>query len=150
MPNRKARTPEKDERFFAALRQGASVSMAASAAGYVRASLYGWRHTDSAFAAAWNDAEHEGTDRLEDEAYRRAHDGTAKPVFYRGDECGQVQEYSDGLLMFLLKMRRPEKYKERTLHEHTGRDGAPIEVSVTDRDRAKALAAVWLKFNINE
>src|SRR5207244_2289826 len=101
-----------------------------------------WRAADAEFAEAWDDAEAAGTDRLEDEAYRRGHDGVAKPVFRKGGACGEVQQYSDSLLMFLLKSRRPGKYRDRTAHEHTGRDGAPIEVSVSDRDRAKALAAL--------
>ena len=47
-----------------------------------------------------------------------------EPVYYQGEVVGQVQRYSDTLLMFLLKGRRPEKFKDRT--ELTGKDGAPI------------------------
>ena len=144
------RTPEADERFFTALRSGASVSIAAGAAGYCRRSCYRWRDADKEFAAAWDDAEADGTDRLEDEAFRRAHDVIEKPVFYRGAACGNVQEYSDALLMFLLRSRRPAKYKDRTTHEHTGKDGAPIEVTVSDRDRAKALAAFMARLKSRE
>jgi hypothetical protein len=50
-----------------------------------------------------------GTDLLEDEALRRAEDGVAEPRFYEGRLCGHVQKYSDTLLIFLLKARRPQK-----------------------------------------
>lgn len=51
--------------------------------------------------------------RMEVEAQRRAVDGTRKPVYYKGVKVGAVQEYSDNLMMFLLKARRPEVYRER-------------------------------------
>lgn len=47
-----------------------------------------------AFAAEWDEAVDEGTDVLEDVAFRRAVDG------------------SDRLLIFLLKARRPEKFRD--------------------------------------
>lgn len=67
-----------------------------------------------------------GSDALEDEAIRRASQGTLKPVFYQGVQCGEVREYSDTLMMFMLKARRPERFKERSATELTGKDGAPI------------------------
>lgn len=57
---------------------------------------------------------------MEQEAFRRAVEGTEKPVFgsmgFRmgSGEIGRVREYSDTLLIFLLKGARPEKYRERT------------------------------------
>ena len=42
-------------------------------------------------------------DALEAEARRRAVEGVRKPVFYQGVICGWVGEYSDTLLIFLLK-----------------------------------------------
>jgi hypothetical protein len=56
-------------------------------------------------------------------------EGTAKPVFYQGTECGQTVEYSDSLLMFLIKERRPE-YREHHKVEHTGAGGAPLTLKV--------------------
>jgi hypothetical protein len=39
------------------------------------------------------------------EAVRRAKDGYIKPVFHQGVKVGEVREYSDVLLMFMLKAR---------------------------------------------
>ena len=39
-----------------------------------------------------------------------------------------VREYSDTLLIFLLKGARPEKYHER--HQHTGVEGSPLTLVV--------------------
>ncbi len=51
---------------------------------------------------------------LESEANRRAVEGVEKPVgWHRGQPGGYVRDYSDTLLIFLLKGLRPEKYQER-------------------------------------
>jgi hypothetical protein len=109
MANGTTRTPEKDAKFLERLSRGASVSAAAKGAGYARRSLYRWRAADAELAAAWDDALEVDTDLLEDEALRRALHGAAAPRFHEG-VCGTVQKYSDTLLIFLLKARRPEKY----------------------------------------
>ena len=49
-------------------------------------------------------------DILEDEVDRRAVEGVEKPVgWHKGKPGGYVREYSDTLLIFLLKGDRPEK-----------------------------------------
>lgn len=106
-------TLKKKEKFLKALAEGHSISAAAKEAKIERRTVYNWRESDADFAADWDAAIEAGTDALEDEARRRAHDGTLKPVFYQGEEVGAVREYSDTLLIVLLKARRPQKYKER-------------------------------------
>jgi hypothetical protein len=114
------RTPEKDAKFVEMLASGASVAAAAKAAGYGRQRLYECREADPELAAAWDDALEEGTDLLEDEALRRAKDGVEEPRFYEGEVCGHVRKYSDTLMIFLLKARRPEKYGDKAQTDHTG------------------------------
>lgn len=58
----------------------------------------------------------EGTDLLEDEAQRRARDGTQKPIYQGGKKVGIVNEYSDTLLIFLLKARRRGKFGDKVQH----------------------------------
>lgn len=48
--------------------------------------------------------------------------------------------YSDTLLIFLLKGARPEKYKDRQSHEHTGSGGGPIAID-DPRERLADLIA---------
>jgi len=113
MANRTSRTPKKEEAFFDALRDGRSISAACLEAGITRSSAYLWRESDPAFRTKWGECVEEGTDRLEDEALRRARDGTEKPVYQGGKLVGTVREHSDTLMIFLLKARRPQKYKDR-------------------------------------
>jgi len=113
MRGRTIRTPEKKAKFLAALREtGGNVGRACVTAGLVRRSVYDWREADAAFAVEWDEAVEFGTEELEEEARRRAFAGVDEPVFYKGDECGYVRKYSDTLLIFLLKARKPDKYRE--------------------------------------
>ncbi len=107
-------TPEKAEAFFAALAETANVSKACAAIAVSRRTAYNWRESDPVFAAGWDRAMKAAVLGLEDEAHRRAFEGVDKPVFYQGDECGTIREYSDTLAIFLLKAHNPEKYRENS------------------------------------
>ena len=60
-----------------------------------RDTVYRWRREDPVFSEAFETAREVVADDLEQEALRRAHDG------------------SDLLLIFMLKALRPDKYRER-------------------------------------
>lgn len=78
-----------------------------------RRTLYEWRDRDDAFADAWDVASDAAADILEKEARRRAVDGVDDPVFFEGVEIKTRKRYSDRLLEFLLKGRRPEVFGDR-------------------------------------
>lgn len=118
--HRTVRTPKKREKFFDGLRRSCNVSKACKLAGIARNSAYLWRRDDKAFAAEWNKAIEQAADLLEEEAVRRAVTGVKKPVFQSG-RLGHVTEYSDTLLIFLLKGAKPQKYAERKEQKHGGR-----------------------------
>lgn len=112
-------TPKRRMRFLATLAECGNVSRAALASGMSRDAVYDLRQRDADFAASWTDALEQASDRLEQEAWRRAHDGVEEPLTCaKGliyDELGNpvvVRKYSDTLLIFLLKGARPEKYRE--------------------------------------
>lgn len=109
--------------FLAAFRECGIVKAACEQAGVSRSSVYRWQELDDAFAAAYREAEIEATETMEAEAYRRAMKGTSKPVFHQGVQCGVIQDYSDVLLIFMLKARAPEKYRENPRGDQIG--GAP-------------------------
>ncbi len=107
--------------FLAALRKGWSMTGAANIAKVDHRRLYEERKADSEFAKQWEDAIEAGTDALEDAARRRAEGGLLKKKFTSKGEpiidpkTGEQyveREYSDNLTMFLLKGRRPQKYRE--------------------------------------
>ncbi|MCH7474353.1 MAG: hypothetical protein IIA27_06745 [Gemmatimonadetes bacterium] len=88
--------------------------LACEVAGVGRSSHYRWLEKDPEYREAFELAKEDAADILEAEAYRRAVEGVEKPVgWYKGKPGGTVREYSDILLIFLLKALRPEKYRER-------------------------------------
>ena len=87
--------------------------------GVSRQTVYAWRESDPAFATAWSIAEEHGTGLLEDEAIRRAMHGTNRPVYQGGKLVGYVRDYSDTLLIVMLKARKPDVYKDRVDVHHT-------------------------------
>jgi len=84
-----------------ALAQGASISGAARIAGVARATIYRWMEKSARFAQQVADAYEEGTDHLEDVVLRMALEGNTQAA------------------IFLLKGRRPQKWRERVQVEHT-------------------------------
>jgi hypothetical protein len=117
---RTARTDRAREAFLATLAETCNVSEAARAAKIGRRTAYEWRDDDPSFATAWDQAEQEAADKLEREAWRRAVEGTDKPVTFQGMITATYKEYSDRMLELLLKAHRPDKFKERVANEHSG------------------------------
>lgn len=133
MANRTKRTPKKEKAFLQALRKTGNVSKACEIVKIGRRTAYEWRAESEEFAELWEQAIEAGYDLLEEEARRRAFEGLVRKKFTsKGQPVNDPatgeqyyeREYSDTLLIFLLKGGRPEKYRER--HEHSGPGGAPL------------------------
>lgn len=123
---------QKKRAFLAAFAEVGNITRAAEISKCSRDMHYSWLKNDPDYPALFRQADQQACDRLEQEARRRAIEGTEKPVFHKGEQCGVVREYSDTLLIFLMKGAMPEKYKERQAHEVTGKGGGPIEVKRYD------------------
>lgn len=127
-------TAEKKTEFIAHLLDGLTVVDAAAKIGFDRTvTLYDHRKRDVEFAAAWDQAWKDGADALEKEAQRRACLGVTEPVFYKGEVVGSLQKYSDVLLIFLLKGRRPDRFREN------------VDLTNSDNSIANAFAAAIRK-----
>lgn len=127
--------------FLASLAETGNVTAAARAASIDRTTAYHRRDLDPAFAAAMAEALEVATDDLEGEARRRAKDGVEKPVFQGGEQVGTVREYSDTLLIFLLKAHRPEKYRERYDIKHGGNVNVNIRAEELSDDELADIAS---------
>ena len=115
-------TAERKKTFLDALvLTGGNITRSAAVAGVNRQTAYDWRSRSESFAKRWDDAIEEGTADLEEEARRRAYNGVMKKKFEKGQPVIDPatgdqyveREYSDILMIFLLKVRRPEVYRER-------------------------------------
>lgn len=124
---RRTRTRNWKPDFLQALETTGTVVQACRAAGIDRRTAYRARQADETFALAWADVDEKVTETLERVALQRAVEG------------------SDRLIEFLLKARRPEKYRENTVKvEHSGRIGHDLEGMDDDQLRrvAKGLEAL--------
>lgn len=99
--------------FLGVLAKTGQVAEAARACGYTdTATLQKFRRNDEDFAEAWDHALESAADVLEDEMWRRAHDGVLEPTYYKGKIVGYTTKYSDAIGMFILRGLRPHKYRE--------------------------------------
>lgn len=90
-----------------------NASKAAKAAGISRSAAYLHRDNDADFRQAWDNAEAQVVDAMEEELHRRSTKGYLEPVFYKGEMVAKVRKYSDSLLQFALKGKKPDVYRER-------------------------------------
>jgi len=116
----------KQRAFLAAFAKTCNITRASAAAKVHRTCHFRWMRDDTEYSAAFARAREEAITVLEDEAVRRAHEGIAKPVWFQGNEVGAVQEYSDSLLVVLLKAHKPDTYRENWKGEISGPGGGPI------------------------
>lgn len=115
----------RQDAFLTAFSKTGIISVAAKCSKIDRRTVTNWRE-DPKFEERFQEALKESTELMEKEALRRATTGTLKPVFYKGAKCGLIREYSDTLLMFLLK-GRDAKYKDKSL-EISGVGGKPLQI----------------------
>jgi len=134
-PPTKATTPKDpreswEETFLETLRATGNVCKSYQAAGIRARSWVYEKRADPEFARRWDEALADWADTLEAEAYRRAVVGTDKPLAHKGELTGDtVKEYSDTLLLAMLRAAKPEKYRETVAHRHGGPDGGPMQVT---------------------
>jgi hypothetical protein len=83
---------------------------------------YRLKHEDPQFSEQWDVAQKLGEDAMEDEARRRAIEGVEQPIYKNGEVVGRRIDYSDILMIFLLKGAKPEKYKDRVENINFNRD----------------------------
>lgn len=128
----KAGPPPEDwaDRWLQTFAEYGTVSYACQVAEVGRTTVYARRQRDESFAIAWADVEERTTERMEQEAIRRGTDGVDRNVYHQGEVVGQERHYSDTLLMFMLKSRRPERYRDNVKLEHAGTVRHDIDVTV--------------------
>lgn len=72
-----------------------------------------WRaRKDPTFSRLYEEAQALGVSAMEDEAVLRATKGSKEPVFWKGRRIATIRKKSDLLLMFILKAKRPDLYRD--------------------------------------
>lgn len=119
--------------FLAQLNLAPNVAAACLAANISRQAAYRHKEQDPVFSEAWDQALEHAMDNAEGELYRRAVEGVTRPVYQGKEHVGDIQEFSDTLLIFMLKSRRRAIYGERLTID--------IDYSTLTDDQLRRLAA---------
>jgi len=118
--------------FFAALKEYGVIGYACDAASVNRSTVMDRVEKDPDFKSEFDASRESATDKLEREAFRRAHNGVEEAIYHKGLEIGRIRKYSDTLLIFLLKGNRPDKYRETFGNQLSGVGGGPIHIVIQE------------------
>lgn len=112
------------KRFLEAYIEFGTITRAADAAGISHFTHFSWMQKVTGYPEQFKNAQDQFADKVEDELLHRAVTGLVRPKFYKGKQIrvkdpttGKMVNYmerepSDNLLMFWLKGRRPEIFRE--------------------------------------
>lgn len=107
------------ETFLESLADLPSRKQALDKAGLTRHQVAERLKNDKTFAGRFIEAWEMGIDAMEDEAVRRAVLGWSEPVYGKDGYMGEIQKYSDTLLIHLLKGNR-RKYRGEDAGQQRG------------------------------
>ena len=117
-----------------------------------KATVLRWLAQDEGFRQRYAQAREVQADHFADEILEIADDGRNDWMERNGDEGGagmaanhehiQRSKLRIDSRKWLMSKVAPKKYGDRILQEHSGPDGEPIKMQLTDMERAKALAAL--------
>jgi hypothetical protein len=116
----------KMQRFLAAYTRCARINLAAEKARIAKQSHYNWLEESEEYRQAFRRMQAMIGDLAEDACVERAIFGVERPVLYQGEHVHlngkplYEREYSDPLLLALLRRLKPQEYREHTAVEISG------------------------------
>jgi hypothetical protein len=114
-------TKQKKTKFCRVLAEnGGNRKLACDAVGISYMTYLRATQNDPQFVELLEIADKQAGDMLEAEAYRRAYTGIDEPVYQQGELVGFKKNYSDKLLLVLMKANNPGKYTEKSEVNYTG------------------------------
>jgi len=140
-------TRTRQERFLRCYEEAGQVLEASRWAKLARSAHYRWLEEDPTYRPRFQAARIKATQRLEDEAVRRARYGARKLVLYKGEPVrieGQLlyeHEYSDRLMEKLLEAGDPDRFNRQSV--------APLEGDLDNLTEGQVRALLeWLRVQI--
>lgn len=100
--------PEQAAKLFEELAHTGRVAQSCKAVGVSKTRVQEQKGNDPDFAAKYQEALELYSEKLEQEAERRGHDGVDEPVYHKGEIQGTVKRFSDRLLELLMKKNNPQ------------------------------------------
>jgi len=100
-------------RYLTALAEEGTIAAGLKRAAITRARLFEWREHIPNWDLREQQSKDDFADRVEQEAIRRGVEGVEVPVYQAGKLIGYRTEYSDPLLILVLRAVRPDRYREK-------------------------------------
>jgi hypothetical protein len=100
-------------RYLTALSEEGTIGAGLKKAAITRSRLFEWREHIPNWDIREQQARDDFADRVEAEAVRRGVEGVETPVYQAGKLIGYKTEYSDPLLILVLRAVRPDRYREK-------------------------------------
>lgn len=122
--------------FIAAYMDEYSIGAAAAKTGIGINKVGKWRLIDERFEEAFNEVTKMLCCSLEDEAYRRAVRGVEEQVWRDGKLMGTKRVFSDSLLIFLMKGKMPDIYRDK-LHIEKNTNNSNTVLVLPDNGRSQ-------------
>lgn len=109
-----------------------------------QATFYYWKNSYPRFSEAIKIAKSAADERVERSLYQRAcgYSHETEKIFQNDGQiirAKTIQHYPPDAtsMIFWLKNRNPEQWRDKVVQEHTGKDGGAIQMSVADELKAK-------------
>lgn len=132
-----AQTDAKKAAFLAAFEGCGTIRGAAAASGVADTTHYAWLEKDAEYFTRFEAAQRKSAKAMEAEARRRAIEGVRRLKFDKngeplidpatGEPYVEVQ-YSDTMLIFLLKCNDPAKFGDKVEQTHKGDADNPVSI----------------------
>jgi hypothetical protein len=103
---------EQKAKYLEGFAEYCTITGGCKAANVAPETVYVWREMDDEFVIKENQLRLALTDRLEQEAIRRALEGWDRPIYQRGELVGYERVFDGSLLKMLLAAYRPDKFRE--------------------------------------
>src|SRR5262245_15246237 len=126
---RETGTKQRQRRLLGIYAETGNITEASRSARVARICHYNWLKSDPDYARRFAEATEVAADTLLLEAHHRAMDGVETPIDAKNPAAGTVRRYSDQMLMFLLKSKKPEVYREYFRYGHVAVSGRVLDLS---------------------
>lgn len=128
--------------FYLLLKYAGNVTRACELSKISREAVYARRNANPEFEARFQEVKAQAIEVMEDEATRRAFEGVEEGIYFQGSKIDLKTVYSDGLIQFLLRANKPEKYKDRLSTENTN-----VNANFTMTDDEQVMSQLASKLN---
>lgn len=109
---------------------------------------YYWLRNDPEYYEKFQQVRQIAIGDMEDEAHRRAMEGFTIPIYQKGMKVGEMTQFSDNLLMFLLKGAAPERFRDNWKGQEKAEVRSDPDLSKLTTEEIETLHAITVQLRL--